>query len=343
MLRNNFHRFQTAVIQDGIPDRVPLGENDIDVSIMEAYLGKPVIDLKTYVEFWKQAGYDYVLVEIRNQYLADSYQKKITEGVRKRHAHHADDAASVSTSGSTIFDEESFLSYPWFKKDDIYYKDIDLIGNYLPAEMKVILCIGPIYNGIQRAMGMDAFVTAYARNRDLISSVAEKFGASAVRIVENVLQREWVGGVWLGDDIACKTGLMISPEFLREYVFPYYRKIGDLCKYHKKLYIFHSDGDRTAIFPDLVDFGVQAVHPNEPLSGDIYAMKKEWGSSFAFIGNIDVDLLERGTPEEVSIASKRLLAQLSSGGGFILGSGNSITEHTPIENYRAMIRSVLDV
>ena len=67
-------------------------------------------------------------------------------------------------------------------------------------------------------MGMDAFVWAYPENRQLLRRVAAQFGASAVRIVREVLTREWVGGVWPGDDIAHNGGLMVDPGFLRDAV-----------------------------------------------------------------------------------------------------------------------------
>ena len=338
MNRNDFSRFRKAVLRDGVPDRVPLGENDIDFGIMDSLLGRPVIDLPSYVSFWREAGYDYVLLEIRSQYLADSYQKRIAEGVRYVKTH---ETASVSTAGAIIEDEQTFENYPWTPPEEVYYRDIDRIREYLPEEMKVILCIGPVYNGIQRAMGMDAFVRAYAEDPGLISAVAAKFGGSAVRIVRNVIQREWVGGVWLGDDIAHNTGLMVSPTFLRQHVFPYYRQIGQLCNEYDKLYIFHSDGNRDVVLADFADFGIHALHPNEPQAGDIRRLKRQWGNRFGLVGNIDVDLLERGTPEQVSDASRALVDAMAPGGGFVLGSGNSITRTTPLANYRAMLNAVM--
>ena len=336
MQGNDFTRFRHAITQEAIPDRVPVAECDIDFAIMDAYLGRPVLDLATYVAFWEQAGYDYVLLEIRSQYIADSYQKRIAQGVRYVETH---ESASVSTSGSVIHDEKTFYTYPWTKPQEVYYRDIDLVRECMPDSMKVILCVGPIYNGIQRAMGMNSFIKAYAEDPTLIRAVADKFGTSAVRIVENVLQREWVGGVWLGDDIAHNTGLMVSPGFLRDYVFPYYQRIGQLCRMYDKLFIYHSDGNRDQVLPDLVDCGIQALHPNEPLAGDIGALKQQWGKHFALIGNVDVDLMERGTPEQVSAAARKLIDDLAPGGGFVLGSGNSITKDTPLANYRALLNA----
>ncbi len=332
----DFVRFSDAVTRRRIPDRVPIAENGIDFEVMDAFLGERVNDLKRYVRFWKEAGYDYILLEIRSQFLADSFQVKISEGVRQGEPRRE---STVFTGGSIITDEEGFRRYPWTKPEEVYYRDIDLVRGYLPDGMKVILCIGPLYNGIPRAMGMDAFVSGYAENPSLVREVADMFGTSIVRIVENVLQREWVGGVWLGDDIAYNTGLLISPGFLREFIFPYYAAVGELCQRAGKLYIYHSDGDKTSVFQDLAECGIQAVHPNEPLACQIETLKREWGDRFAFIGNIDVDLLERGSCEAVEAAVTSLIQRMAPGGGFVLGSGNSITRRVPIRNYRALLEA----
>ena len=332
--QSDFSRFRAAITRESLPDTVPFGENDIDFGIMDALLGAPVRDLKSYVSFWHKTGYDFVLLEIRSQYISDSFQKKIAEGVLSAEI----DRTHTAWTGR-VSDEESFLSYPWTEPEEVYYRDIDLVRNWLPDEMKVILSIGPLYNGVQRVMGVDSFVTAYAENPELLSAVIDKFGESIVRIVSNALERDWVQGVWLGDDIAYTQGLFVSPVFLREYIFPYYRKVGDLCRKSDKLFIFHSDGNRGEILEDLHSCGVQAIHPNEPASNDIGALKREWGDRFALIGNIDVDLLVRGTPDQVSEAVRLLLDTAAGGGGCVLGSGNSVMQQMPLPNYVAMLEA----
>ena len=61
--RNDFNRFQAAVTRQTLPDAVPLAENDISIAVMEAFLGRPMSNVKTWADFWLQAGYDYVLLQ----------------------------------------------------------------------------------------------------------------------------------------------------------------------------------------------------------------------------------------------------------------------------------------
>ncbi len=320
----------------GLPDRVPLAEVAVDIEVMDTFLGRPVRDVKTYASFWEKAGYDYALLQVRGQPIPDASQIKIAEGVRSMHG-----PTTVATyGGEGIRDEETFDSYPWIGPEDVYYRDVDEIKDHLPEGMKLVVNHGPQFQSLFRIMGIEALSIASVENPGLIERIADRVGELSIRIVESLLQREWVGAIWYGDDMGYTEGLIVSPALLRKYVFPYYVRMGDLCRRRRKLFILHSDGKLLEIFDDIVKCGFQGIHPNEPLSVDIAQLKQNWGDRLAFLGNIDVDLLTRGRPVEVVRATRWLIENVAPSGGFALGSGNSITKHMPLENYRAMLDTV---
>ena len=331
----DFTRLQAAISRERLPDRLPIAEMSVDFEVMEAFLGRPIKDLDTYVNFWKGAGYDYVILQVRGQPLFDSFQIKITEVTALPEYQR-----TVSTFSGGIGDKESFEAYPWIGPEDVYYKDIDLIEKHLSEGMMLVVNVGPIFSGLWRCMGLDNFSLACIENPQLIKDIVEKMGGLTVKIVQNLVQRDYVGAIWLGDDIAYTNALMASPRVLREYIFPFYSQIGYLCRRHEKLFIFHSDGKLGEVFEDLISCGIQAIHPNEPLSVDITQAKKQYGNRVALIGNVDVDLLARGTIQEVMEATKILIHHVAPGGGFVLGSGNSISKYVPLDNYRAMLHTV---
>jgi len=331
----DFRRFEAAISREHLPDRVPNGEIEVDFEIMEAYLGRPIADLATYVSFWAEAGYDYAILQVRGQWLSDSFQIKILEGVLAGEV-----GSTASTYSGGVNDEASFEKYPWIGPEGVYYGDMDRIGTELREGMKLLVNVGPIFSGTWRCMGLEAFSIACVESPELVGRVAEKMGGLTVKIAEDVVQREEVAGIWLGDDIAFTTGLMVAPSFLREQIFPYYRAIGEVCRRHGKLFIYHSDGRIEEVMEDLIACGIQAVHPNEPTSVDIAEVKATWGDRLALVGNMDVDLLTRGTPGEVTASARELIERVGPGGGFALGSGNSVTKHMPLANYRAMLEAV---
>ncbi|MBC8234923.1 hypothetical protein H8E77_35710 [bacterium] len=59
-------------------------------------------------------------------------------------------------------------------------------------------------------------------------------------------------------------------------------------------------------------------------------------------GNINLDYtLTLGTPEEVEAEVKDRLRKIAPGGGYCLGSSNSVPEYVPFENYMTMRETVL--
>lgn len=73
---------------------------------------------------------------------------------------------------------------------------------------------------------------------------------------------------------------------------------------------------------------------------DIKEVKKRYGDKLCLIGNIDVDLLSRGTEEEVRKVVLNNIESAGMNGGYCAGSGNSIPEYVKFENYLAMIMTV---
>ena len=61
------------------------------------------------------------------------------------------------------------------------------------------------------------------------------------------------------------------------------------------------------------------------------------------IGNIDVDLLTRGTTDEIRKNVYKNVEEAGSDGGYCVGSGNSIPEYVKTENYIAMIETVKEI
>ncbi len=334
--RPDFRRFRAAITRESLPDRVPTAELAIDMEVIAAFMGQP-IDLPTYASFWAQAGYDYVMLQVRGQPLADSHQVKIAEGQLDLHGAEA----SVSTFGSGLIqDEQTFETYSWISHADVYYRDVDLIRDHLPDGMKLVVNCGPIFQFFFRAMGLDALSIAIVENPGLLQAIADKVGPFQVAIAESLLQREWVGGIWYGDDMAYTTSLLVAPSFLRSYLFPYVRQIGRLCEAHDKLFIFHSDGKLAEVLPDLIECGVHGIHPNEPTSVDMSEMKQQWGDHVSLLGGVDVDLLTRRTPAEIVDVTKTLIERAGPGGGVAIGSGNSVAKYVPLANYKAMLEAV---
>ena len=106
-------------------------------------------------------------------------------------------------------------------------------------------------------------------------------------------------------------------------------------------FIKHTDGNLWLIMDMIVDTGIDALDPLEPIAGiDIGEMKEKYGNRIALAGNIDcTELLTRGTEKDVVEAVKETIAKAGVGGGYILASSNSIHPGVKPNNYRAMVEA----
>jgi uroporphyrinogen decarboxylase len=156
-------------------------------------------------------------------------------------------------------------------------------------------------------------------------------------------QSDNVNAIWYSDDIAYTNSLLVSPDVLDKYFFPWLKKIGDLAKSYNKPFIYHSDGILYDVLDKIISCSVDAIHPIEPKAMNIIDLKKQFKNKLCVIGNIDVDLLARGTVEEVRLNVIKNIEQVGYDGGYCVGSGNSIPEYVKLENYLAMIKTVHEI
>jgi uroporphyrinogen-III decarboxylase len=73
---------------------------------------------------------------------------------------------------------------------------------------------------------------------------------------------------------------------------------------------------------------------------DLARAKEVLGDRVCLRGNIPASLMATGTPQEVDACCRNLIETVGAGGGFILDCGFGIPDETPLENVRAMYRSV---
>jgi len=95
------------------------------------------------------------------------------------------------------------------------------------------------------------------------------------------------------------------------------------------------------VMEDLIACGIDALQPIEPAAMDIREVKRRYGDRLALIGNVEVDLLARGTEDQVRAEVRRLLREVAPGGGYCLGSSNTIAYYVNPRNYRALLDETL--
>jgi uroporphyrinogen decarboxylase len=65
--------------------------------------------------------------------------------------------------------------------------------------------------------------------------------------------------------------------------------------------------------------------------------KRKYGDRIALLGGLDVDFMCRSDEQAIRRRVRETLDACQSGGGYCLGTGNSVANYIPLDNYLAML------
>ncbi len=139
------------------------------------------------------------------------------------------------------------------------------------------------------------------------------------------------------DDMAFNTQPFFSPKFFQEMIVPRFR---DVAKNISLPWIAHSDGNIMPFLPDLIELGINGIHPLENGAMDVAEVKRLYGDQICLLGNVDLNILGLGTVEETDREVYDLIQMAGYGGGYIMSSGNSLAGYLKPENVYAMTEAV---
>jgi uroporphyrinogen decarboxylase len=131
---------------------------------------------------------------------------------------------------------------------------------------------------------------------------------------------------------------------LKTIVLPWHKKYAALAHHRGLPYFLHSCGNLAAIMPDLIDdVGIDGKHSFEDAILPAEDFQARWGSRIAVLGGVDINILSKGTEDEVRKRTRQLIETCGARGRYAVGSGNSIPSYVPPSNYLAMLDAALDM
>jgi uroporphyrinogen decarboxylase len=250
--------------------------------------------------------------------------------------------STVSLNENTpITDRKSFDEYPWQDPDAADYSRLEYSREFLPKGMKLITHgpLGVLENVVALA-GYDNLCMMLYDDPQLFGDLFEEVGSRLVRYFENCVQHDTVGAILVNDDWGFNTQTMLSPDTLREYVFPWHKKIVEIAHKAGKPAILHSCGNYDSIIDDIIyDMKYDGRHSYEDSITPVEKAYMDFNGKLAVMGGIDMGFMSTATEQQVFKRSRKLL-ELTECKGFGLGTGNSVPEYVPDRNFFALIRSI---
>ncbi len=266
---------------------------------------------------------------------------------KTRHIRADDTADAAHPNGRYYQDEhtgpimswEDFESFPWPNpQESANLAELEWYAQHLPDDMCLAGHTGHFCELLCWLMGYETLCYMLYDDPKLVQAIADKVLAFHAAEVATYLQHPRVRLVWGSDDMGYKTGLMISADDMRKFVLPGHQALAKQAHAAGRVYLLHSCGKLHDIIDELIDdVGIDAKHSFEDTIEDVREAKKTYGRKAALIGGMDVDFLCRSTPDAIRRRVRDTLAVCQQGGGYCLGSGNSVANYIPLENYLAMI------
>ena len=323
-------RFMTALNREE-PDRVPTWELIINEPTLSAFYG-PVEPF----EFVEREDMDGVCV-FENMRFTPTGENDIQVddwGIEWRW----EIAAGGYPSGGPIRTHEDLQSYePPDPSEPRRYESLRTAVERFGGRRAVVFLTHEAFEFSHYLRGLENLMIDYIEAPDFVHDLAKVVSDYKIELAETAID---LGAdvIVSGDDYAHRQAPIMSVKHFEEYSLPYLEKLTDAVHRKGAPLIKHTDGNIWSILGQMVDAGIDAIDPLEPMAGmDIGEVKEQYGDRVAVIGNVDcTEILTHAPLDEVVEAVKETIAKGSVGGGHILASSNSIHPGVKPENYRAM-------
>lgn len=193
--------------------------------------------------------------------------------------------------------------------------------------------------------GMENLLCDMLINRPFVEKLYEKIyhfeTTKAVRLAQ-----AGADVIFMVGDIAMQDRLLFDPEIWENIDGPLMRQLVRKVRQVNPdmIFAFHSDGQMEQALPCLIDWGFSIINPIQPECMDPEQIKKKYGQQITLYGTMSiVNLLPKGTVQEVRQATEQRIRTCGYDGGLILGPTNETQWDTPIENLLAMYETAREL
>lgn len=328
----DFEQFLRVLKRDKRPTHLPFYEHIASTGFISERLGVPFAlldrkDPKTwrlYTDFWMGMGYDEVPIEIPPYFPLESHEDtsgKLSHG---------------SEANVTIRTWADFERYPWPSAEaPLDFAPFEHVARCLPEGAKMVagVCAG-IFEWATTLMGVEGLSMLLCTDPDLAGAVIARIGETHLAALRQIASMEAVGALRQGDDLGFKTSTFLSPDHLRAHVFPIYKRMVDISHAAGKPFILHSCGNLDAVYDDIIDdCGIDAKHSFEDVILPVAEFKRRYGHKVTAVGGLDVDVICRSDEATLRAYTRRAVEECFADGWWALGTGNSLTDYMPVQNY----------
>jgi uroporphyrinogen decarboxylase len=233
---------------------------------------------------------------------------------------------------------KDFEAYPWPTVADLDLRAVEWLEKNLPPNTGWFELTAHVFEILSFLLGYETLCYAVIDMPDLVDAILEKVGAFYVEFTRLLADFPKAAVIWGSDDLGFRSGTMMSPEFLRSKILPWHARCAEAAHARGKPYLLHSCGRIDAIMPDLMDaVRIDGKHSFEDTIQPVTEAKKLYGRRISILGGIDMDFLCRADESAIRKRVRDTLEACLPGGGYCLGTGNTVANYVPLGSYLAML------
>lgn len=338
------YRNFASVMRNERPARLPLYEHIVSPGVMEKVLGERFAALdrgtpadrreyfRQHCRFFREMGYDTV-----------SYEVCVGQALPGQTA--------LRGGQGPIQTRADFEGYPWRELSQRYWNGatprLDALVAALPPGMQAV---GGVGNGVfelaEALVGLEYLPLMQVDDPDLYADVFRAIGDTLHAVWSEFLPRygRFFAACRIGDDLGFRSSLLTNPSTVRDHILPQYRRIVGLVHAAGRRFLWHSCGCIFEVMDDMIDLGIDAKHSNEDAIAPFDRWIELYGARIGLLGGFDMDFLcARAESDVYEGVLERGTRFRKSATGYALGSGNSIPDYVPVQNYLALVRAAHEI
>ena len=184
-------------------------------------------------------------------------------------------------------------------------------------------------------MGTEGVSYAFYDEPELVHDMCAFIADYLIDLCAPILEQVAPEYVCISEDLAMKSGPLLSPATYREFIFPHMRRLVDFLKSKGVKYVaVDTDGNCEPIIPSFLEAGVDAIWPVERASDgmDPLLLRQKYGHALRLWGA--VDKRELAKDKQAIRDHLRSLIPLMEDGGFIPTVDHTVPPDVSLENFR---------
>ena len=191
------------------------------------------------------------------------------------------------------------------------------------------------FDECRELMGEENLCIAYYEEPELIHDILNTIADTALKVIERTGKIVPINNLIIHEDMAGKSGPLVGPSQVKEFIAPYYQKVWDAAKaYGAVLFSQDSDGDMSPVIDEFMNCGVQCFMPYEPIGNmDMVKLREKYGNKLYFKGGIDKHALRKGK-EAIRKELEYKMSAPMLGGGTVFALDHLVPNGVKIEDFR---------